>query len=160
MMNGESIRNEILQLLKTQKIAFHHIIHRETIPQNIAQEIRIEMQETIKSLVMREKKSRKNYLICLRGDQKVNMRAFSDLIGETCELEKIETLKERFGLDVGGVCPFGLLMGIADVYFDASINNCSDVVIGCGLPNESIRMKLKDLVSLVHPKIVSVAVVQ
>jgi hypothetical protein len=43
MMNGESIRNEILQLLKTQKIAFHHIIHRETIPQNIAQEIRIEI---------------------------------------------------------------------------------------------------------------------
>ena len=80
--------------------------------------------------------------------------AFSDLVGETCELEKIETLKERFGLDVGEVRPFGLLMGIADVYFDESINNCSDVVIGCGLPNESIRMKLKDLVSLVHPKIV------
>ncbi|HSX26441.1 MAG TPA: YbaK/EbsC family protein, partial [Chlamydiales bacterium] len=57
----------------------------------------------------------------------------------------------RFGLDVGGVPPFGSLLGL-DVYFDTGIQNCKEVIFSCGPLNESIRMKLEDLLPLVHPK--------
>jgi|SRR3990167_8695377 len=157
LFGGEKIRNEIFQLLKTRKIPFHHLIHQETIPHKIAHEMNINMNETIKSLVIRGKKSGKNYLVCLRGDQKIDMRALSIIISEACEFEKIEVLKERFGLDVGGVCPFGDLLGIPDVFFDLSINQCTEVIIGCGLPNESIQMNLKDLSQIVRPKVVDIA---
>ncbi len=153
----EKIRNEILQLLNARKIPFHHLMHQETIPLKIAQEINVKMSETIKSLMMRGKKSGKNYLVCLRGDQKVDKHALSALVNEACELEKIETLKKRFGLVFGGVCPFGKILGVEDVFFDSSLKQCDEVVVGCGMPNESIRMKFEDLDSLIHPKFFVIA---
>lgn len=157
--DGEKIRNEILRILKAKKISFQHLTHQETISQNVSKEIGVAMHETIKSLIMRGKKTQKNYLICLLGHQKVNMHALASLVGEPCELEKIKALKEQFGLDVGGVCPFGDLLAIPEIYFDIGIKNCNNVVFGCGLPNESIQMKLEDLISLIHPKFANIAII-
>jgi nondiscriminating aspartyl-tRNA synthetase len=157
LFRAENIRNEIFQILNTKKISFHHMTHKETIPENIAKELGIDMQKTIKSLIIRGKKSKKNYLTCLLGHQKIDMPVLISLLGEKCELEKINTLKERFGIDVGGVCPFGNLLNISDIYFDEGIKSCKDIIIGCGIPNESIQMKLDDLISLIHPKFVKIA---
>lgn len=153
---GENVRNEILRLLQSKKFYFQHFIHVETAAQDVAKEIGVTIQEGIKCLVMRGKKSCKNYLICVRGHQKVDMRAVSALIDENCEFEKIETIKERFGLDVGGTPPFGALLNL-DVYFDRSIQSCKEVIFSCGLRNESVRMKLEDLIPLINPKFAVIA---
>jgi nondiscriminating aspartyl-tRNA synthetase len=75
------------------------------------------------------------------------MKALSNLVSENCECEKIEKIKEQFGLDVGGIPPFSFLLGI-DAFFDQSIQGCKNVIFSCGLMNESIRMKLEDLLPL------------
>lgn len=155
--DAKNIRNEILKLLQDKKISFEHLTHQETIPQKIAIELGIKMEETIKSLIMKGKKSQKNYLICLLGHQKVDMKALALVIGEPCECEKIEVLKEKYGLDIGGVCPFGNLLGIKDIFFDENIKNCTTVIFGCGLPHESIQAPLDALILLIHPKFAEIA---
>jgi nondiscriminating aspartyl-tRNA synthetase len=154
IFGGENVRNEILSLLNGKQIPFEHIVHRETVSHNVAKEIGVNMHEGLKCLIVRGKKSNMNYLICVLGHQKIDMRALSILVDEKCEFEKIETIKTVFGLDVGGIPPFGFLLGI-EAYFDENIRDCREVVFSCGLMNESIRMKLEDLLPLLHPKFVS-----
>jgi nondiscriminating aspartyl-tRNA synthetase len=151
MFGGENIHNEILSLLKAQKIPFEHIVHKEVDHQNVAKEIGVDIQEGIKCLIVRGKKSHANYLVCILGHQKVDMKALSVLVSENCELEKPEKIKEQFGLDIGGIPPFSFLLGI-DAFFDQSIRGCKNVIFSCGLRGESIRMKLDDLLPLLHPQ--------
>ncbi len=68
----------------------------------------------------------------------------------------MDSIKERFGLEVGGIPSFGNLLGL-DVYFDITIQNCKEVIFSCGLVNESVRMKLADLIPLVHPQFARLA---
>jgi nondiscriminating aspartyl-tRNA synthetase len=152
----ERVRNEILKLLQCSNFSFQHVTHQETMPHKVAKEIGVDVCEGIKCLIMRGKKSYKNYLACVLGHQKVDMRALSALVGENCELEKIETIKNRFGLDIGGIPPFGNLLGI-DVYFDTHIQNCKEVIFSCGPVHESIRMKLEDLIALIRPRLAALA---
>lgn len=154
MCGGEAIRNEILNLLKAKNIPFEHIVHKETAHHNVAKEIGVNIQEGIKCLIVRGKKSHTHYLVCVLGHQKVDMKALSVLVSENCEFEKIEKIKEQFGLDVGGIPPFSFLLGIK-AFFNQSIQSCQEVIFSCGLRNESIRMKLEDLLPLLHPHFAS-----
>ena len=71
-------------------------------------------------------------------------------------LEKIETIRERYGLEIGAIPPFGKILGL-ESYFDVGIRNCTEVIFSCGLINESIRMKLMDLSLLIHPQFAKLA---
>ncbi|HSX25894.1 MAG TPA: YbaK/EbsC family protein, partial [Chlamydiales bacterium] len=139
VFGGENIRNEILKALQSKKIPFQHLTHQQTAAHHVAKEVGVDLQEGVKCLILRGKKSQNNYLICVLGHQRVDMKALSILVDENCEFEKIDVIKARFGLDVGGVPPFGSLLGL-DVYFDTGIQNCKEVIFSCGPLNESIRM--------------------
>lgn len=147
---GENIRNEILRELRETKTTFQHITHKETNPEKIAKELGINVNQGIKCLIIRGKKSKKNYLVCVRGHQRVDLNALEGIFGEACELEKPDVIKERYGLDVGGVPPFGKLLGL-DVYFDDDILNCQHIICSCGPLKESLRMHLIDLVYFARP---------
>ena len=67
-------------------------------------------------------------------------------------IEEAQTIKERFGLDVGGIPPFGTLLQL-DTYFDEEISLHPQSAFNCGLPTESIIMRSSDLLSLVQPKL-------
>ncbi len=79
------------------------------------------------------------------------MKAIAAAVGEKCEFENPEVIKERFGLTVGGVPPFGTLLNL-ETFFDKQIEERSRVAFNCGMPTESIIMKTKDLMQLVDPK--------
>ncbi|MBS0624932.1 MAG: YbaK/EbsC family protein [Verrucomicrobia bacterium] len=148
---GEKIRNAILEQLQLRKIAYQHFTHQEITPHLVAKEIGVDIHEGVKCLIMRGKKSHNNYLICVLGHQKVDMKALASLVEEKCEFEKVDSIQERFGLEVGGIPPFGNLLGL-DVYFETGIQNCNEVIFSCGPLNESIRMKLADLILLILPR--------
>ena len=82
---------------------------------------------------------------------KLDMKSVAELVGEKCEFEDPGVIKERFGLVVGGVPPFGTLLNL-DTYFDKRILDNERAAFNCGMPTESIVMKSKDLVELIHPK--------
>jgi nondiscriminating aspartyl-tRNA synthetase len=79
------------------------------------------------------------------GNKKVNMKALEEIVGEKLEMEKPEVIKERYGLVIGGVPPFGNILGIPN-YFDKSVLDEERSAFNCGTRTESIIVKSKDLI--------------
>ena len=84
------------------------------------------------------------------------MKAVSKALGEKCSFENIEVILERYGLEIGGIPPFGNLLNLETIY-DPLIERSGRSAFNCGLLTESIIMKSSDLIALVKPKILSIA---
>lgn len=149
---GENIRNEIIRQCHQKKISFQHLIHEPTPTcQDSARVRKMLPEEGIKSLILRGKSSKKNYQFNIPSHLKLDVKVVSDLVGEKCEFEDPAVIQERFGLQIGGVPPFGHLLNI-DNYFDEKIKEQPKTAFNCGLTTESIILETKDLVELVDPK--------
>lgn len=150
---SENIRNEIIRLIKEHEMKFEHQVHEPTPTSEDSARVRNTLlEEGVKALILRGKNSKKNYQFNIPSHLKLDMKAVADLVGEKCEFEDAEIIKERFGLTVGGVPPFGQLLNI-DTFFDEKILANERAAFNCGLLTESITMQSKELVSLVQPKI-------
>lgn len=154
---AEKIRASILELLKKKKLYFSHLVHTETtVTESSSIATGFDPSKGIKSLIIRGKKSSKNYLVCILGHQRIDMKALSLIVNEPCEFEKLEKIKEKYGLEIGGIPPFGPLLGI-ETYFDESIALCDEVIFAIGLSSESVSMNPNDLIELISPHIVQIA---
>ncbi|MBI2742851.1 MAG: aspartate--tRNA(Asn) ligase [Chlamydiales bacterium] len=149
---GENIRNEIIHLLKKNEFDFKHTTHEVTPTSEDSARVRgTKMEEGVKALILKGKNTKKNYQFNIPSHFKLDMKAVAEMVGEKCEFEDPEVIKERFGLIIGGVPPFGQLLNV-DTFFDEQIKKLEQVAFNCGLPTESIVMKSADLISLVQPK--------
>jgi nondiscriminating aspartyl-tRNA synthetase len=150
---GENIRNEIIHLLKKHEMEFTHVTHEATPTSADSTRARGEgMGQGVKALILRGKSSKKNYQCNILSNRKLDMKAVSELIGEKCEFEDAEVIKERFGLVLGSIPPFGSLLNI-DTFFDEGIQKEEKVSFNCGLITESIGMRSQDLLTIVQPKV-------
>lgn len=148
----ENIRNEIIRLLRKDSIEFETFVHEQGTSSEESAKIRgTKLQEGVKALILKGKNSKKNYQLNIPAHLKLDMKAVADRVGEKCEFEDPEMIKERFGLIIGGVPPFGQLLNI-DVFFDEGVFASEYSVFNDGLLTESIRMKSKDLSALLQPK--------
>jgi nondiscriminating aspartyl-tRNA synthetase len=149
---SENIRNEIVRLIKQNEMEFQHVMHDATPTSEDSARVRgTLLEEGVKSLILRGKNSKKNYQINIPSHLKLDMKLVAEALGEKCEFEDPETIKERFGLIVGSVPPFGNLLNL-DTFFDERVPFYERSAFNCGMLTESIVMKSKDLVTLVHPK--------
>jgi len=149
---GESVRNEIIRLLKHHDLPYNHLVHEETPTSEDSARVRgTRMEEGVKSIILRGKNSKKNYHFNLPSHLKLDMKVVTEQTGEKCDFESPEIIKERFGLIIGGVPPFGNLLNL-ETFFDEKIAQLETVAFNCGLRTESIVMKGKDLIALVQPK--------
>lgn len=150
---AENIRNEIIRLIKHHDMEFQHLVHEATPTSEDSARVRgTTPAEGVKALILRGKQSKKNYQFNIPSHLKLDMKAVTDLCGEKCEFETPEVIKERYGLPVGGVPPFGILLNL-DTYFDERISENARAAFNCGMQTESIVMKAKDLAQLVQPKL-------
>lgn len=150
---GENIRNEIVRILKENDYE-HQVLNHEPTPtsEDSARVRNTKPEEGVKSLILKGKTSKKNYQFNIPSHLKLDMKAVADRVGEKCEFENSEVIKERFGLIVGGVPPFGQLLNI-ETYFDEGIARNEVAAFNCGLMTESIIMKSADLIKVVEPKV-------
>ncbi len=149
---AENIRNEIIRVLKHQETAFEYLVHEMTPTSEDSARIRgTKLEEGVKSIILKGKNSKKNYNFNIPSHLRLDMKAVAEAVGEKCEFEAPEVIKERFGLIVGGVPPFGHLLNI-DTYYDEGILKEERAAFNCGLTTESIIMRSRDLGSLVQPK--------
>lgn len=153
----ENVRNEIIRQLKHFDMDYQHVQHEATPTSEDSAKVRnTTMQEGVKSIIVRGKNSKKNYQLNIPSDQKLDMKAVAAAVGEKCEFEDPAVIKERFGLTIGGIPPFGTLLNL-ETFFDDQITKNNRAAFNCGLLTESIVMKAQDLVTLVQPTIVSIA---
>jgi nondiscriminating aspartyl-tRNA synthetase len=149
---SENIRNEIIRLLKDSSMEFKHLVHESTPTSEDSARVRnTKLEEGVKSILLKGKNSKKNYQFNIPSHLKLDMKAVAAIVGEKCEFESPEIIKERFGLIVGGVPPFGTLLNL-ETFFDKQIEESDHAAFNCGMPTESIIMKVKDLVQLVSPE--------
>lgn len=149
---GENIRNEIIHQLKAKKVSFDHRVHEPTPTSEDSARVRnIKMEEGVKALILRGKNTKKNYQFNIPAHLKVDMKAVAEAVGEKCEFEDPSVILERFGLQIGGVPPFGNLLNLEN-YYDEQIIHQEKAAFNCGLTTESIIMKSKDLLEVVDPK--------
>lgn len=149
---SENIRNEIVRLLRHNNMEFDHLVHEPTPTSEDSSRVRnVGIEQGVKALILRGKNSKKNYQFNVSGNRKLDMKAVADLVGEKCEFEDPGVILERYGLIIGGIPPFGMLLNL-DTYFDENIRKHEKVAFNCGLQTESIIMKGKDLVEIVAPK--------
>jgi nondiscriminating aspartyl-tRNA synthetase len=149
---GENIRNEIIHLLKHNDMPFKHLVHEPTPTSEDSARVRgTKLEEGVKSLIVKGKNSKKNYQFNIPSHLKLDMKAVADRVGEKCEFEDPEVIRERYGLIIGGVPPCGQLLNL-DTFFDDSIQNLETVAFNCGLPSESLIINGKDLIALVQPQ--------
>jgi len=151
----ENIRNEILRLLKHHDMPFEHMVHEPTPASEDSARVRgTKMEEGIKAIILRGKQTKKNYQCNIPSHLKLDMKVVADLVKEKCEFEEPEVIKERYGLIIGGVPPFGNLLNV-DTYFDEKIKDQERAAFNCGMRTESIVMQTRDLIELVQPKFAS-----
>lgn len=149
----ENIRNEIIRLLKEHDMEFDHQVHEPTPTSQDSARVRgTALEAGIKALILKGKKTKKNYQFNLSSHLKLDMKQVAELVQEKCEFESPEVIKERFGLEIGGVPPFGNLLNL-ETYFDEAITKQNQIAFNCGLTTESIVMNATDLLALVEPKI-------
>jgi nondiscriminating aspartyl-tRNA synthetase len=154
----ENIRNEILHLLRDRGFEFDHKTHEETPTSEDSARVRgTKLEEGIKAIILRGKNSKKNYQVNIPSHLKVDMKAVAARVGERCEFEAPEVIEERYGLQVGGIPPFGNLLNI-ETFFDATIATLNTVAFNCGLRTESIVMKAADLIAIVNPELGAFAI--
>jgi len=150
---SENIRNEIIRLLKHADVEFKHMTHEPTPTSEDSAAVRgTTLQEGVKAIILRGKNSKKNYQFNIPSHLKLDMKAVADAVQEKCEFEAPEVIKERFGLTVGGIPPFGQLLNL-ETFYDDQVKTSPRSAFNCGLLNESIVMNSKDLIAIVNPKI-------
>lgn len=152
IFGGENMRSHIMSVLKKNNMPFEHIVHEATpTSQDSALERKTSIEDGVKALILRGKTTKKNYQFNIPAHLKLDMKAVADLVKEKCEFEDPSVIKERYGLIIGGIPPFGHLLGL-ETYFDDFIASRDKVAFNCGLSTESIIMTGDDLIKLVNPK--------
>lgn len=155
VFGAENMRNEIIRRLRDFDITYEHKVHEPTPTSEDSARVRgMPLGSGIKAIIVRGKKTKKNFQFNIPADMRLDMKIVADIVGEKCEFEAPEVIKERYGLIIGGIPPFGKLLGI-DTYFDEKIEALTKVAFNCGLVTESIIMTSSDLIKAAEPKLYS-----
>jgi Cys-tRNA(Pro) deacylase len=111
----------------------------------------------IKTLVM-EEDSRSPFIVLMHGDKQVSAKALARQMGvktvQPCTPQKAEKIT---GYTVGGISPFGTRLSLP-VYMEASIAELSEIYINAGKRGLLLSMKPRDLIRVLNPVLVTVAI--
>jgi nondiscriminating aspartyl-tRNA synthetase len=145
ILGGERVRDAIVSLLSSRAMKYNHTTHEPLITSEDA--VRVtghKPEEGVKAIILKGKVSGKNVMVAIPGNLKTDIKAVEEKVGEKLEMESPDEIKNRYGIEVGGVPPFGNLLGL-EVYFDEHIMEQPEVHFNAGLRTESISMASKDL---------------
>jgi len=146
---GKDMVRSIKHLFDKHEIKYKFQKHKAVTTSEEASIVRgTSLEDGIKALILRGKKTQGNIMVCLPATEKINMEELRQLEGEAFEFEKPEVIKEKFGLEVGGVPPFGFLFGLK-TYFNQNIKDRTESNFNCGTREESMTVATRDLIKVV-----------
>jgi len=122
-----------------------------------ARELRVEEHIVIKTLVMEDDQQRP-LIVLMHGDCEVSLKHLARQLGvkkiSPCKPERADQLT---GYQTGGISPFGLRQPLP-VYMEESIAILDKLIINGGKRGLLIELTAADLVKVLKPKTVSVAI--
>jgi len=111
----------------------------------------------IKTLVM-EEDSGSPFVMLMHGDKQISAKALARQMGvktvQPCTPQKAEKIT---GYTVGGISPFGTRF-VLPVYMEASVAELPVIFINAGKRGLLLSMNPRDLMRMLHPVLVTVAI--
>ena len=149
MDRGDQIASQFKSHLDTLQIEYDFLEHEPTPTSEDSSRIRgTPLNEGAKALILRTSKGI-NVMAVLSGDKKIDSKKLKAILNDSFSFENPEVILERYGLIIGGVPPFGAILGIK-TYYDNSILKNSKVSFNCGTKTKSIDMKVEDFAKAVE----------
>jgi nondiscriminating aspartyl-tRNA synthetase len=149
------IKDQIIKILKDNNFDYKYMEHEETPTSADAARVRgTKLEEGAKAIILKGRKSGGNYMVALPGHLKIDIRALEKKLkvdtGIKIELtfEDPNIILERYGLIIGGIPPFGELLGI-ETFYDIKIFENEKMDFNCGERTASIEMKTIDYKKLI-----------
>lgn len=146
---ADNLVEAIRKLIESKNIEYKFYEHEEVITSEDASRVRgTELAAGVKAIILKGKKSKENYMVALPANRKINMNSVKKQLGEDVKMEDPQIILEKYGIQVGGVPPFGNLLGLK-VLFDSKILEVENIDFNCGKRTCSIEMNSKHLQSLI-----------
>ena len=89
-------------------------------------------------------------LVVAAGDKRINNPAFKAAFGVKATMLPHDSVPEKIGHAVGGVCPFAVKEGVR-VYLDESLRAYDVVYPAAGSSNSAVRLTVDELETLARP---------
>jgi nondiscriminating aspartyl-tRNA synthetase len=152
-ISGSQLVTIIKNIFDEAGVKYEYQKHTPVKTSEEAAEVRgTKLEDGLKALILKGKKSGKNIMVCLPATEKINMEKLKEIEGESFEFEKPEVIKEKYGIEVGGVPPFGYLMGLKTYFFE-SIKNQKITNFNCGTREESMTLDTYRLLKVLEGEV-------
>jgi Cys-tRNA(Pro) deacylase len=121
-----------------------------------AQALGVPEHDVVKTLVMQDDEA-KPLIVLMRGDRKVSTKNLARQAGKkSIEPCRPELAQRHSGYQVGGTSPFGTRKPLP-VYMERSIAELPAIYINGGRRGFLVKLKTADLVAVLKPQLVDVA---
>jgi Cys-tRNA(Pro) deacylase len=121
-----------------------------------AQALGVPEHEVVKTLVMQDENG-KPLIVLMHGDRKVSTKSLARQAGrKSIEPCAPEVAQRHSGYQVGGTSPFGTRKRLP-VYMERSISRLAAVYINGGRRGLLVRLRTEDLIAVLQPTLVEVA---
>src|SRR5215213_3663644 len=121
-----------------------------------AQSLGVPEHEVVKTLVMQDEQS-KPLIVLMHGDRKVSTKQLARQAGKkSIEPCRPDAAQRHSGYQVGGTSPFGTRKPLP-VFMERSIEALPEIYINGGRRGLLVKLKTRDLIAVLKPQLVEVA---
>jgi Cys-tRNA(Pro) deacylase len=121
-----------------------------------AESLGVPEHEVVKTLVMQDDKA-KPLIVLMHGDRKVSTKSLARQAGrKSIEPCRPDVAQRHTGYQVGGTSPFGLRKPLP-IFMEKSISALPSIYINGGRRGYLVRIRTQDLLALLKPALVEVA---
>jgi prolyl-tRNA editing enzyme YbaK/EbsC (Cys-tRNA(Pro) deacylase) len=123
--------------------------------QEAANAVNCHLGQIVKSLVFQTKSSLKPVLILTSGENQVNEKKVSEVLGDEIKFAPARFVREHTGFAIGGVSPYGLKKEIP-ILFDEDLLKYEVIWAAAGSHNAVFSIPPQQLVTTTGAKVISV----
>lgn len=149
-----------IRLLKQHKVKFiprPYKYEEKGGTRTSARELQVDEHQVIKTLVMEDEQQRP-LIVLMHGNCEVSLKHLARQLKvkkiTPCTADKADTLT---GYQIGGISPFGTRQSLP-VYMEETIGNLEKLIINGGRRGLLVELSPKDLIAILNPTPVSVAI--
>lgn len=120
-----------------------------------AQAIGCQVEQIVKSLIFKSKKSGRPILVVASGANRVNEKKLAGLIGEPLGKADADFVRQRTGFAIGGVAPVGHTEEI-ETYVDEDLLQYEEIWAAAGTPHAVFSLTPNDLVKITGGRVINI----
>lgn len=136
----------IKDFLNSKHIRYSYIEHEPTPTSEDAARVRgTSPEEGAKAIILKTSIDEKNVMVVLPGNLKIDSKKVRKFLGNDSSFENPGLILEKYGIVVGGVPPFGNLLGEGmQVLIDEKLFENENLSFNCGKRTASITIGASD----------------